>query len=156
MPKIYDMSIPQMTERGWSIVNDSETGLPIAISSTIPGWNKLSWAEQTYYRGKYRFNEGGSLEISLHEIRNASERKSRYFVRDLFPDKYVTPDVALAGSGDRVRGILELSRVGLECSSYDDTALVHIGPDDSAIYTNEAGWGPPCHWPAHPATGRQR
>ena len=147
MSKIYYMSIPQMIEGGWSIVNDIETGLPVALSSAIPGWNNLSWAEQTYYKGKYRFDEGGSLSISLHEIRNERESTSCCVVRDLLPDKYVTPDGALAESGNRVQEILERSRVGLECRSYDDTALVHIGPDGSAIYTNEAGWGPPRHWP---------
>ena len=147
MPYFYEMAIPQMIERGWSIINYAKTELPMAIGYTIPEWGKLSWAEMTYYRGKYRFDEKGSLHIRLHELKAASESTKRDFVRDRFPGKFVFPNSALPGSNERLREILEQSRIGLETRSYDDSALVHIGPDDSAIYTNEAGWGPPCHWP---------
>ena len=147
MPKIYNMSVPQLIKRGWSIGYDARTGLPVTINATIPDWSELSWAEQTYYRGKYLFDENGALELRLPELIAADEKTLRHFVRDLFPDKNVTPDGALADSNERLREILEQSRIGIECRSYDDTALVHIGPDDSAIYTNEAGWGPPSHWP---------
>lgn len=141
MPKIYYMTIPQMIDRGWTIVKDNKTDLPTTIRSAIPDWNELTWAQQTYYRGKYLFNENGVLEITLSELRSASEKVIRDFSRDLFLDKYVTPDGTLAGSNERLREILEQSRVDLECRSYDDTALVHIGPDGTAIYTNEVGWG---------------
>lgn len=147
MPKIYDMTIPQMIERGWSIINRRNTGRPTAIMSTIPNWADLTWAQRTYYQGKYRFGGTGILEISVSELSSAHEETVRHFSRDLFPGKHVTPDGALPGSNERLREILEQSRVGLECRSYDDSALVHIGPDGSAIYTNAVGWGPPSHWP---------
>ena len=147
MLKFYDMTVQQLVDRGWLTITDSKTGLISAIRSVVADWNELSWAEQTYYRGKYRFGETGTLEIDLSEIHNASEKTVRCFVRDLFLDTNVTPDGALAGSGERLREILERDRLALECKSYDDSALLHIGPDGSAIYTNEAGWGPPLHWP---------
>ena len=147
MLKIYNMTIPQMIDRGWTIINDNETDRPIAIRSVIPDWSELTWAQQTYYRGKHRFDESGVLEIKLSELRSANKITIMDFSRDLFRDKYVTPDGSLTGSNERLRGILEQSRVDLEYSRYDDTALVHIGPDGTVILTNEAGWGPPSHWP---------
>ena len=147
MLNIYNMTVPQMIDRGWTIIKDNKTDRPTAIRSVISDWNELTWAQQTYYRGKYRFDESGILEINLSELRSATEKVIMHFSRDLFPDKYVIPDGSLTGSKERLRRILEQSRVDLECSGYDDTALVHLGPDGTVIYTNEAGWGPPCHWP---------
>ena len=147
MPTIYEMTVPQIIARGWSIITDNKTGVATAIRSTIPDWMELTWAQQTYYMGKYRFSGRGILEISLSEIRSSTEKDIWYFVRDIIRDQHVTPDGALAGSNDRLREILERSRVNLERRGYDDSALLHIGSDGSAIYTNEAGWGPPLYWP---------
>ena len=147
MPTIYEMTIPQMIARGWSIIADDKTGVATAIRSTIPDWTELTWAQQTYYMGKYRFSGRGVLEISLSEIRRTTGKNGWHFDRDIIRDKHVTPNVALAGSNDRLREILERSRVNLEHRGYDDSALLHIGSDGSAIYTNEAGWGPPLYWP---------
>lgn len=146
MLKIYNMTISQMVDRGWTIINDTKTDRPTAIRSVIPDWNDLTWAQRTYYCGKYRFSQTGVLEIGLSELRNATEKVIMNFSRNLLQDKYVTPDGSLIGSNERLKRILEQSRVELECSKYDDTALVHIGPDGTAIYTNEVGWGPPYHW----------
>ena len=147
MPNIYNMTIPQFIEQGWSIIKHKQTGRPTAIVSTIPDWKDLTWAQQTYYSGKYRFSEAGILEISVSELSGANEKTVGRFVSDIFPNEYVTPTGALAGPNERLRKILERSRVELECRSYDDSALVHIGPDGSAVYTNEAGWGSLSHWP---------
>ena len=147
MPTIYELTIPQMIARGWSIITDNKTGVATAIRSTIPDWTELTWAQQTYYMGKYRFSGQGILEISLPEIRRTTEKNVSLYDRDIFSDKYVTPDGALAGSNDRLREILERSRVNLERRGHDDSALLHFGSDGSAIYTNEAGWGPPLYWP---------
>ena len=144
---ISNMTISQLKERGWSIIKHSETGSPTAIVSTIPNWKDLTWAQPTYYKGKYNFGECGILEISLSELSSSRETTTKHFIRDLFPDNYVTPGGALPGSNERLRKILEQSRVKLECGNYDDSALVHVGPDGTAIYTNELGWGPPSQWP---------
>ena len=147
MPKIYPMIIQQLIDRGWSVINHSETSRPTAGVTTISEWKDLTWAQQTYYQGKYRFNESGMLEISLSELSNTVEKTNRHFICEPFLDKYVASSGAMSGSNERLREILERGRVKLECRSYDDSALVHIGPDGTAIYTNKAGWGPPLHWP---------
>lgn len=147
MANIYDMTLPELIERGWLTTTDDKTGLTAAIRSTIPDWTKLTWAQQTYYKAKYRFNANGILEIELSEVRSQRENPVLNFVRDLVPDQNVTPDAALAGSNQRLKEYLENDRVNLEPRSYDETALVHIGLDGSAIYTNDAGWGPPLNWP---------
>ena len=149
MPKnIYRMSIPEMVKRGWTLFNDEKIPGRLGIRSVIPDWNELPWAQQTYYRAKYRFDENGVLEIGVSEINSASQKTIRHFHCDLFTEeKYVTPDGAMSGSNDRIREILEQNRVDLAYRGYDDTALVHTGPDGSIIYTNEVGWGPPMYWP---------
>ena len=139
--------LPELIDRGWTVIVDERTGLATAVKSIIPGWSELTWSQQTYYKGKYRFNEAGILEIGLSEICSASGERVRRPVRDMVPEKYVTPDAALPGSNERLRKYLERSSVGSECRSYDRSAMVHIGPDGSAIYTNDAGWGPPLFWP---------
>ena len=142
MPKsIYKMTIAELVERGWTIIYD-DAGEATAIRSVIDQWNKLIWAKQVYYRGKYGFDEDGALEISLLELRPTS-RIAQRFCCDWFLDDVVTPDGNMPGSNDRLRAILERSRIGVEDRKYDDTALVHTGPDGSLILTNEAGWGPP-------------
>ena len=147
MLDICNMAIPQIIEQGWEIFKDSETGHPTAIRSDISDWNGLTWAQRTYYRAKYRFDDAGVLEISMLELRKANKSSFNEFRRDLRPDKYVTPGGALAGSNERLRGILEESRADLSYSKFDDSALVHIGRDDSAIYTSDSGWGPLAYWP---------
>ena len=143
MPKsIYKMTIPELVERGWIISYDDDTGGPTAIRSVIDQWNKLTWAKQVYYRGKYCFGEDGILEISLSELGPTSRMAPRFYC-DLFQDEFVTPDGKMPGSNDRLRTILERSRIEVDNRKYDDTALVHTGPDGSLILTNEAGWGPP-------------
>ena len=143
MPKsIYKMSIAELVERGWTITYDNDTGEAIAIRSVIDQWNKLTWAKQVYYRGKYGFDEDGTLEISSLELRPTWRIAQRFYC-DLFPDDFVTPGGKMPGSNDRLQAILERSRLGIESRKYDDTALIHRGPDDSLILTNEAGWGPP-------------
>ncbi len=136
------MTIAELVKRGWIIVYDDDTGKPTAIRSVIGQWKKLTWAKQIYYRGKYGFDEEGILEISLFELRPTSRIALRFYC-DLFPDEFVTPDGKMPGSNDRLRSILELSCIRVEDRKYDDTALVHTGPDNSLILTNEAGWGPP-------------
>ena len=147
MLNIYNMTVPQMINRGWTIINDKKRIVPLPSDrSLVIGTNSLGLSS-TYYRGKYRFDESGTLEIRLLELHSANKIAIMDFSRDLFQDKYVTPDGSLAGSNERLRRILGQSRVDLDRSRYDDAALVHVGPDGTFIYTNEAGWGPPCHWP---------
>ncbi len=147
MSDVCNMNFPQLIEKGWTIIPDSGTGHPTAIRSEISEWNELTWAQQTYYRGKYRFDDTGVLEIALSELSQANEDSRKEFRRDSRPDKHVAPGGALAGSNERLRRILEGTRADLSYSKYDDSALVHIGPDDSAIYTSDSGWGPLAYWP---------
>ena len=143
MPKsIYKMAIPEFAQRGWTIIHDKDTNEPTAIRSVIDRWNDFTWAKQTYYRAKYGFDDGGVLEISLFELLPANGT-ARKFHCDLFPDEFVTPDGRMPGANDRLREILERSRLEVDNRKYYDTSLVHTGPGGSLILTNEVGWGPP-------------
>jgi hypothetical protein len=142
LKSIYQMTIAQLAQRGWTIIHETDTGKPTAIRTVIDQWRALTWAKQTYCRAKYGFDEDGVLEISLHEL-HPTPRIAFRFHWDLFPDEFVTPGGQIPGSNDRLREILERSRLEVDNRKYDDTALVHTGPDGSLILTNEVGWGPP-------------
>ena len=143
MPKsVYKMTIAEFAERGWTIIRENDTGEPTAIRSVIDRWKDFTWAKQTYYRAKYGFDESGELEIRLYEL-HPTPGIALTFHCDLFQDEFVTPDGCMPGANNRLREVVERSRLGVDSRKYDDTALVHIGPDGSLILTNEVGWGPP-------------
>ena len=163
----YLPSIDELTSRGWIIIYDEDAEDAVAIRSVIRRWGELTWAKQTYYRAKYGFDKTGVLEIGLPLVKTHPARDSGCFYPNPEPGEFVTPDVALPGSTDRLKSILEQSRVAVRRNRYDDTALMHIGPDNTLILTNAAGWGPPftepfgyaelnnkyiCLWECSPAT----
>jgi len=134
-------------------------------SMTISTFSQTS--TNGYYRAKYGFDETGVLDLILPLDKARRTLDSGCFRRNPEPGEFVIPDVALPGSNDRLRAILEQSRIAVHYNRYDDTALMHIGPDNSLILTNVAGWGPPytepysyaelddsyvCYWETSPAT----
>ena len=141
--RINDMpSIQELVKRGWSIIYDDQTGDAVAIRSVIRQWKRLTWARRIYYRAKYGFDENGVLDIGLPSHKTTPDAPACFF-RNPVPGEFVTPDDRMPGSNDRLQAILEQSRVSVKRSRYDDTALMHIGPDNTAILTNAVGWGPP-------------
>ena len=163
---IHHTTISELTDRGWKIIYNDSTGEAVAIRSVIRHWNKLTWAQQTYYRGKYDFNEKGVLDIGLLGHSKTPDNPGLFF-RNPTSEEIVIPEERLPGSNERLWAILEKSRVAVECNRYDDTVLMHTGPDNSIILTNAAGWGPPrtephgyaelddkytCHWEISLAT----
>ena len=126
----------------------------------------MTWAQQTYYRAKYGFDENGVLDIALLGHKDTSNVTGRFF-RNPIHGEFVTPDAASPGSNHRLQSALEQSRASVQLSRYDETALLHIGPDNTLILTNAAGWGIPlseprgyaelddryrCHWDVSSAT----
>ena len=109
-------------------------------------WGNLTWAEQTYYRAKYGYT-GTGVPITY--------------------SSNVLGQLPVLGSNDRLQRILEDSRVNVD-SRRNINALIHTGPDDSVVITNESGWGLPhpeqsgiymelderymCHWEISQAT----
>ena len=162
----HHRTISELTDRGWKIIYNDSTGEAVSIRSVIRHWNKLTWAQQAYYRGKYGFSERGVLDIGISG-HSTTPANSGLFFRNPEPAAIAIPEECLPGSNKRLWTILEQSRVGVECNRYDDTALLHTGPDNSVILTNAAGWGPPrtephgyaelddkytCHWEVSLAT----
>jgi hypothetical protein len=138
----YLLSIDEPVGRGWIVIYEEDHGDAIAIRSVIRQWCELNWANQTYYRAKYGFDKTGVLDLSLPLVKAPRSLDSGCFRRNFEPGEFVTPDVALPGSNARLQAILEQSRIEVHYNRYDDTALLHIGPDSSLILTNVAGWGP--------------
>ncbi len=102
----------------------------------------MTWAERTYYIAKYGFDENGVLNIRLL----APHKEAGHLGYSLLPslaDTITVPEQSQPSSNDRLQAVLLDSRVAVEVSRYDDAALAHIGPDGSAILTNEYLWGLP-------------
>ena len=136
----HHRTISELTDRGWKIIYNDSTSEAVSIRSVIRHWDKLTWAQQAYYRGKYGFSERGVLDIGISG-HSTTPANSGLFFRNPEPAAIAIPEECLPGSNKRLWTILEQSRVGVECNRYDDTALLHTGPDNSVILTNAAGWG---------------
>ena len=141
----YLPPIDELASRGWVIIYDEDADDAVAIRSVIRQWGKLTWAEQTYYRAKYGFDETGILDISLPLVKAAHSPRTGCFYPNANgnPGEFPTPDVSMPGSDNRLKAILEKSRIAVHRNRYDDSALTHVGPDNTLTLTNAAGWGPP-------------
>ena len=141
----YLPSIDELASRGWTVIYDEDAEDAVAIRSVIRKWDELTWAKQTYYRAKYGFDESGVLDISLPLVKVAPGARIGCFYPDTGADfgEFPTPDVSIQGSDNRLKAILEKSRIAVQRNRYDDSALTHVGPDSTLILTNAAGWGPP-------------
>ncbi len=163
----YLPSIDELASRGWIIIYDEDSDDAVAVRSVIRRWSELTWAKQTYYRAKFGFDETGILDIGLPLVKAPHAMDCDCFSRNPKLGEFVTPDVSLPGSNNRLQAILEESRIAVNRNRYDYTALMHIGPDNTLILTNAAGWGPPltephgyaelndryiCHWENNLAT----
>ncbi len=139
---IHRMTISELANQGWIIIYDESNGEAVAIRSVIRHWNKLTWAQQTFYRAKYGFDESGVLDISLSE-RRTPPIDLGFFYSSPAAGEIVVPDTLVPGANDRLRIILAQSRVAIHCSRYDDTPRLNIGPDGTVILTTHAEWGLP-------------
>ena len=61
----HHRTISELTDRGWKIIYNDSTGEAVSIRSVIRHWNKLTWAQQAYYHGKYGFSERSVLDIGI-------------------------------------------------------------------------------------------
>ena len=138
---ILSIAVEELAGRGWQIIYADHTGQPTAIRSAVEHWDNLPWAQQAYYRAKYGFNEAGLLEFSLAEL-SSNSTAANLVHRPLSPDRDIAPGGNVSGSNDRLRAILEQSRITVEASRHNHNALIHTGPDNTAILTSVAGWGP--------------
>ena len=90
-------------------------------STNTAEWCQLTWAQQTFYQAKYGITNSEGTEVNLSEL--SFEGKS-------------------PGSNDRLHSFLSQGGVSLTACHPRGT-LLHTGPDDSVIVTNEIGWGLP-------------
>lgn len=134
-------TMPELVDQGWIIVADEDTDEVVGIRSVIQTWKGLTWAERTYYRAKYGFDEAGILDIGLSKSAAAPD-KIGLFLRPSLQGKDVTPARSRPGSNDRLREILAQSRAGVETLPYTD-GLAHTGLDGTVVLTDEYLWGLP-------------
>ena len=134
-------TMSELVDQGWIILGDEDTDEIVGIRSVIRTWPGLTWAERTYYRAKYGFNEAGVLDIGLSE-QAVAPSKMGLFLRPALQGKVVTPARSCPGSNDRLRNILAQSRVEVENLPYND-GLAHTGRDGTVVITDEYFWGLP-------------
>ena len=138
----YSKIIQQLIRQGWIVQTDDLSNEVVCIRSAILHWDFMTWAERTYYSAKYGFNQRGILDIRVPQQtqRTTSLRVSG---SSSLCDDIVVPELSQVGSNDRLRILLAQSRVAVARSSYDHTALEHLGPDGTTIITTEYLWGLP-------------
>lgn len=137
--ELHEMTLEELVDKGWIVRLDEDIDQIVGVRSVIQNWKHLSWAEQTYYRAKFGFDEAGVLDIDFLE--NAPDlRKPGLGLCPQFLGSIVTPSRQLPGSNDRLRSVLSQSKVDVEDYRYDEIGLVHFGPDGSVILTCEHLW----------------
>ena len=156
----------------WIMAYENFIGVsgPHSIRFAIHNWNELDWAHQTYYRAKYGVSGTGELELRIRELPLHCLAGGMTIppLHGSYSEEIGVPDREMPGSNRRLRAIIEETRTSIVRTYYDDTGLLHTGPDHSMILTNAAGWGPictkepheyvelddgwTCHWEIDPAT----
>lgn len=138
---LFSKSISDLLAEAWILIYDEETDRPVGIGSVLGQWTGLNWAEQTYYRAKYGFNEVGILTIALSDILKSVDFPGFAFCPHLL--RHVPlPEELMPGSNNRLRNILSGTRVDMMPNPCQDDSIVHFGPDKSTIVTNLSCWGP--------------
>lgn len=161
---LFSKSILDLLAEGWILICDEETDQPVGIRSVLGQWAGLNWAEKTYLRAKYGFDEVGVLTVALSDV-----AKSLGFPGFAFYPHSIgnirLPGRLIPGSNDRLRAILSGTRTDMITNPYQDDSIVHFGPDGSIVVTNMYCWGPSlkhgtyeidedsiCYWEDDPAT----
>ena len=135
----------RLARRGWTIQSIVHQGRTVftALDSFIPDWHSMDWAEQVYHQAKHRFDSNGILSIAADEL-TGNDPLLRRAIRtsSLQQNGYPLPGSPVPGSNERLKELLEKTRITLDYDSQNDTALIHTGPDGSIIVTNQVGWSP--------------
>ena len=143
---LHGKNTQQLIDQGWILLTDKDSNELVGLRSVIWHWDSMTWAERTYYGGKYGFNPNGILDIHFSQqtpkVGSFGLSWSTALNKDI-----VVPESSLAGSNDRLRILLAQSRVAVEQSSHDGNTLAHFGPDGTVVLTDEYLWGLP--YPNH-------
>ena len=114
----------------------------IIVNTINGGRRSMTWAERTYYYGKY------GVDDNLTGASRSEASVDRPVRQDLLLEKVRKQRSdelggGMPGSDGRLRQILESEQIACELCRYDSTALMYTGRDNSRILTNRAGWGIP-------------
>ena len=132
-----------LANKGWTIQSVVHQGQSIftALDSCIQDWHNMDWSQRVYHQAKHRFDANGILSIKANELTGPDPLLRRAIrTSSLHPNGYPLPGGPIAGANERLRQILQKTRVTIDYDSQNDTTLVHTGPDGSIIVTNETGW----------------
>ena len=136
----------KLESMGWSLVRGPGPGKMLSLSTQIPHWGTMSWAERIYHQARYGFDRQGTLFMFDRGLRNREvesallsaarhERQGR---------AYVIPGGTIPGSDERLRKLLQ-DHLVRELMKARENSIVWIGHDDSILLTCPEGWGVPGH-----------
>lgn len=136
----------QLREIGWAASPGPGPGRMQNVSTDIPGWGGMTWAERILHRGMYGFDDRGTLFLHDHSLRDPAVRQA-VLGAALHEDqgrRYAIPEGPLPGSDDRLRRLLDNHRNWEPMRARDDS-IVWRGGDGSLLLTCPEGWGIPGH-----------
>ena len=137
---LCNKTLEELVQEGWIVVVDEGTDEIVSLRSVVRQWKTLTWADQTFYRAKYGFDENGLLELDVSG-KGTYVRTLGLVLRPQPHGSIVLPENHQSGSNVRLQRILTESRAEVINDRYDETALVHVGPDGTVVLTNEYLWG---------------
>ena len=136
---------------GWSLVRGPGPGKMLSLSTQIPHWGTMSWAERIYHQARYGFDRQGTLFMFDRGRRNREvesallsaarhERQGR---------AYVIPGGTIPGSDERLRKLLQDHPFREPMRAREDS-IVWRGRDQSLLLTCPEGWRVPGHVETNP------
>ena len=139
-----ELTAQELEKAGWSVVMGPEPGKTLNVSTRIPHWWTMNWAEQTLHQAAYGYDGHGALFIPDDALRDTRNRTSITRPRQYqnSGERYAIPSGPLHGSDDRLRRLLQDHQEWEEMRAREGS-IVWRGPDGSILHTCPEGWGIP-------------
>lgn len=141
------MDEARLKENGWSLVTGPGPGKMLSLSTQIPHWGTMSWAEQTYHQARYGFDPQGTLFLHDHILQGRHDARQAALEATAHEHqgrRYAIPGGTIPGSDERLRKLLKDHGERDLMRARENTVLWR-GRDGTILMTCPEGWGVPLH-----------